>query len=173
MADHDPPEPGTPDERPDLLEVGRVGRPHGVRGEVMVTLSSDRIERLDPGSRLQCRGIWLTVESSTPHTNRWRVRFEGIHDRNAAERLNSAPLFAEPLDDPDALWVHELIGAEVVDVSGEVRGRCVAVVQNPAADLLELDSGALVPVTFVESTERGVVVIDTPDGLFELFAPDE
>lgn len=176
MAEHDPPEPGTPDDLPDLLEVGRVGRPHGVRGEVMVTLSSDRTERLDPGSRLRCRDAWLTVVSATPHTNRWRVRFEGIDDRTAAERLTSATLRAEPLDDPDALWVHDLIGAEVVDVSGAARGRCVAVVQNPAADLLELDSGALVPLAFVVSTVvstgRNVVVIDTPDGLFELFAPD-
>jgi 16S rRNA processing protein RimM len=172
VTEHHPPEPGTPDHDPDLLEVGRIGRPHGVRGEVMVTLSSDRTERLEPGSRLQCRGVWLTVVRSTPHTNRWRVRFEGIDDRSAAERLTSATLLAEPLDDPDALWVHELIGAEVVDVSGAVRGRCVAVVQNPAADLLELDTGALVPVAFVVSTEPEMVVIDTPEGLFELFAPD-
>lgn len=156
----------------DLLEVGRIGRPHGVRGEVMVSLSSDRTERLASGSRLLCRGEWLTVVSAIPHTNRWRVRFEGVSDRSAAERLTSAPLLAEPLDDPDALWVHELIGASVVDPDGTERGRCVSVVQNPAADLLELESGALVPVTFVTSIDQGVVRIDPPAGLFELFEPD-
>lgn len=162
---------GTSADPPDgLLEVGRVGRPHGIRGEVMVTLTTDRRERLDPGARLMCRGAWLTVERAAPHTNRWRVRFEGLTDRNAAERLTSATLFAEPLHDDDALWVHDLIGAEVVETSGVSRGRCVAVVENPAADLLELESGALVPVTFVTSIADHVVTIDPPDGLFELDA---
>lgn len=163
VAEHDAPEPA------DLLEVGRVGRPHGIRGEVMVTLSSDRTERLDPGSRLMCRGSWLTVVSAVPHTNRWRVRFDGVADRTAAERLTSATLLAAPLTDADALWVHEMIGAEVVEVSGTVRGVCVSVVQNPAADLIELDSGALVPVTFVASVADGTIVIEPPAGLFELF----
>jgi 16S rRNA processing protein RimM len=76
-------------------------------------------------------------------------------------------VYAEPLDDPDALWVHELIGAEVVEVSGRARGICVAVVANPAADLLELDSGALVPVVFVTGRDDGTIVIDPPEGLFE------
>jgi 16S rRNA processing protein RimM len=76
-------------------------------------------------------------------------------------------VYAEPLDDPDALFVHELIGADVVEVSGKRRGRCVAVVANPAADLLELESGALVPVVFVTETRPGTIVIDPPLGLFD------
>lgn len=116
-----------------------------------------------------CRGNWLTVVSAVPHTNRWRVRFDGVADRTAAERLTSATLLAAPLDDADALWVHEMIGAEVIEASGTVRGVCVSVVQNPAADLIELDSGALVPVTFVASIADGTIVIEPPAGLFELF----
>jgi 16S rRNA processing protein RimM len=45
---------------------------------------------------------------------------------------------------------------------------CVAVVANPAADLLELDTGALVPSNFVTSIEGDSVLVDTPDGLFDL-----
>ena len=150
-----------------LLEVGRISRPHGLGGDVYVDLTTDRTERLDPGSRLWCRGEWLTVNHAARQPQRWLVRFEGITDRTAAERLAGARLHAEPIDDPDALWVHHLVGAEVVELDGAARGRCVAVIDNPAADLLELDSGALVPVTFVVGFADGVVTIDPPEGLFE------
>ena len=96
------------------------------------------------------------------------MKFAEVADRTAAERLANLPLYAEPIDDPDALWVHELIGARVVEVDGTERGRCVSVVANPAADLLELDSGALVPSVFVVSNVDGVITVDVPDGLFDL-----
>jgi 16S rRNA processing protein RimM len=154
--------------RPDgLLEVGHIGRAHGVRGDVYVHLTTDRTERVRPGSRLHARGEWLVVTSANEQPKGWIVHFEGIADRSAAERLTSSALFAEPLDDPDALWVHDLIGSRVVDTDGVDRGTCVAVVDNPAADLLELEDGTLVPVTFVVAAEPGVVRVDTPEGLFE------
>jgi 16S rRNA processing protein RimM len=152
----------------DLLEVGRIGRAHGVRGDVLVHLTTDRLERVAVGSRLRAGDRWLTVTASSRSNDRWRVHFEGIEDRNVAESLSGTVLSAEPLDDPDVLWVHHLIGSEVVEVGGTRRGRCVAVLDNPAADLLELDSGALVPVTFVVSAAEGVVTIDPPEGLFDL-----
>ena len=95
------------------------------------------------------------------------MRFAGFTDRTVAERYTSSRLYAEPIDDPDALWVHDLVGAAVVELDGTERGRCVAVVDNPAADLLELDSGALVPVTSSSGSKRGVSTIDPPAGLFE------
>src|ERR671918_797104 len=76
-------------------------------------------------------------------------------------------LRAEAIDDPDELWVHDLIGSEVVTVGGDAVGTCVAVVANPASDLLELDSGALVPVVFVVERAPGRVTIDPPEGLLE------
>ncbi|MEY2958056.1 MAG: ribosome maturation factor RimM [Actinomycetota bacterium] len=156
-----------------LLEVGRIGRPHGVRGDVFVDLTTDRAERVDVGTRLSTGDRWLTVERSAPANRRWRVHFAGIDDRTAAERLTGTALFAEPIEDPEVLWVHELIGATVVETDGTPRGKCVSVVDNPAADLLELDSGALVPATFVvevgKSPDGGTVVtVDVPDGLFDL-----
>ena len=151
-----------------LLEVGRVGRAHGVRGDVFVHLTTDREERVAVGSRLRAGTRWLTVIESSRSNDRWRVHFEGIDDRNAAEALTGTFLAAEPIEDPDVLWIHELIGADVVELGGTRRGRCVSVLDNPAADLLELESGALVPVSFVVSVADGVVTIDPPDGLFEL-----
>jgi 16S rRNA processing protein RimM len=150
-----------------LLEVGRIARPHGLGGDVYVALSTDRTERLEPGSRLWCRGQWLTVDDATELPQRWLVRFSGITDRTVAERFTNTLLYAEPIDDAEALWVHDLVGAAVVELGGTDRGRCVAVIDNPAADLLELESGALVPVTFVVGFDRGVVTIDPPEGLFE------
>lgn len=98
----------------------------------------------------------------------WIVEFDGVTDRTAAEALTGRDMFAEPIDDPDAVWVRDLIGSIVVERDGTERGRCVAVIANPAHDLLELDSGALVPAVFVVESVGGVTTIDPPDGLFDL-----
>lgn len=153
---------------PGLLEIGHLRRAHGVHGQINVQLATDRPERLVPGSRWYARNGWLTVVAASPHQDRWIVTFEEVRDRLGAQRYTNAPVFAEPLDDPDELWVHELIGATVVEVDGTVRGTCVSVIDNPAADLIELDSGALVPVVFVTEHTPDRVVIDPPAGLFEL-----
>lgn len=151
----------------ELLTVGRIGRAHGLKGQVHVELTTDRTERLDPGTRLLAGDDWLEVTTAARHGQGWLVRFAGVDDRTAAERIGGRPLRAEPIDDPDALWIHEMVGADVVEVSGTARGRCVAVIANPAHDILELDSGGLVPVTFVVAMADGVITIDPPDGLFE------
>jgi 16S rRNA processing protein RimM len=152
-------------------EVGRVGRAHGVRGEVYVKLITSRAERLAVGAALFAGDRVLTVSASRPVGERWLVRFAGIDDRDAAEALVNLVLRADPIDDdddPDGLWVHRLIGAHVVDQHGVDRGECVAVLDNPAHDLLELASGFLVPVVFVTGLDAGVITVDVPDGLFEL-----
>ena len=151
-----------------LLDVGRITKPHGVRGEVVVDLLTDRRERVAPGARLASVRGELLIVASRPHQGKWLVMFEGVADRNAAERLAGVVLRAAPLDDPDALWVDDLVGASVVEANGTERGTIVAVVENPAHDLLELDTGALVPVVFVRSVDAGVVTVDVPDGLFDL-----
>ena len=153
-----------------LREVGRIGRAHGVRGEVYVVLITDRVERLAPGALLLAGTQWLTVVESREQQQRWLVRFEGIDDRTAAEKLTNSILFAEPItaESDDGLWVHELIGSRVVDQMGVTRGTCIAVIDNPAHDILELDSGALIPVTFVVSCENGLTTVDPPEGLFDL-----
>jgi 16S rRNA processing protein RimM len=157
-----------PPSRPTLLEVGRIGRAHGLRGEVVVSLTTDRLERVAPGAVLVTDIGKLEVLASRPHHGRWIVAFAGHHSRDDADRLRGLTLRAEAVDDPAELWVHDLVGAEVVTVGGEAVGRCVGVVANPAADLLELDSGALVPVVFVVDHTPDRVTIDPPEGLFDL-----
>jgi 16S rRNA processing protein RimM len=155
-----------------LLEVGHIGRAHGIRGDVFLVLTTDRDERAAVGSKLWARDRWFTVTQSSNASGKWRVHLEGVDDRNAAEALTGTTVFAEPIDDADALWVHDLIGATVLEKNGIDRGTCVSVVSNPAADLLELESGALVPVTFVTDIDVSggvpLVTIDPPDGLFDL-----
>jgi 16S rRNA processing protein RimM len=155
-----------------LLEIGRIRRAHGLRGQVAVELGTDRLERLVPGARWRARDGWLTVAAASPHQSRWLVTFEEIVDRTTAQHYTNTPVYAEPLDDPDELWVHDLIGSTVVETDGTPRGVCVTVVANPAADLLELDSGALVPVVFIVEHRGGRVVIDPPTGLFDDVAGD-
>jgi 16S rRNA processing protein RimM len=152
-----------------LLEVGRIGRAHGLHGEVSVTAITNRDERFAPGSVLHAGPRELVVASSRRHQDRWLVRFEGIDDRTAAELLRNLVLEAEPIDgDDDELWVHELVGAEVRDKTGTAVGRVTAVEANPAHDLLVLENGALVPAVFVVEQRDGVVIIDPPEGLFDL-----
>lgn len=153
----------------ELLIIGKVGKAHGLKGEVYVDLVTDRSERLDVGSELVANGRVLTVRTSKPVQGRWLVNFVGVEDRTSAEALTNVELRAEPLDDPSAVWVHELIGSRVVERNGTDRGVCVGVIANPAHDLVELESGALVPVVFVVSCEDGVTTIDPPAGLFEVF----
>lgn len=154
-----------------LLEVGRIGKAHGLRGEVVVTLLTEREERLDVGSVLESARGSLTVQASRPYQNRWLVTFIGHSDRTAAEQLGGTTLYAEPIDDgegDDTLWVHQLIGATVQEIDGTVWGTVVSVEDNPAADLLVVDSGHLVPVNFVVGDiVDNVVTVDTPDGLFD------
>lgn len=146
-----------------------MARAHGLRGEVIVDLGSDRAERTAPGATFATdRGDLVLVEAH-PHQGRWRVSFEGSSTREDAEALHGLVLWAEPLEDDETLWVHELIGCRVVDQYGSGRGEVVAVVQNPASDLLELDTGSLVPAAFVVGgPESGVVRVDVPEGLFEI-----
>lgn len=150
--------------------VGVVVKPHGLRGEVVVSLGTDRLERVAPGSELRtAEGRVLVIERSRPHQGRFVVRFAGVGTIEAADALRGTELLAPPLDVPGVLWVHELVGATVVDGSGAELGTVEAVQANPASDLLVLSTGALVPLRFVVEHRPGEqVVVDLPEGLLDL-----
>ena len=153
-----------------LLEVGRITKTHGVRGDVLVLLTTERTERVAPGTVLHTDRGDLTVVRSSPHQDKWIVHFDGIDVREVADGWRGVVLRAEAVDDDadDAMWVHELVGSSVVLVDGTVVGIVHEVEANPAADLLVLDSGALVPVVFITDRAEGTLTIDPPDGLFDL-----
>jgi 16S rRNA processing protein RimM len=153
----------------DHLDVGRVVRPHGVRGEVVVELWTNREERLATGSILRAneRELKVTAARRAP-PDRWLATFEGVNSRQAAEELRGAVLQAPPLQVADALWVHELIGSQVQDAEGTVLGVVESVQANPASDLLVLEDGRLIPLNFVVSNEPGQLTVSLPPGLLEL-----
>jgi 16S rRNA processing protein RimM len=152
------------------LEVARVGRAHGILGELAVTLHTNRPERVTPGTTLYVGDRPLVVTASREHKGRWLVRFDGVSDRNAAEELTGEILTAEPLGPlPEGeLWLHELVGAEVRTTQGASLGVVTGVDANPAHDILVVDDDVLVPVVFVVDHREGVVIVDPPEGLVEI-----
>ena len=150
------------------LEVGRIVKAHGLRGDVIVDLWTDRTERLAPGTVLDTERGPLTVVSAAAHQNVFRVRFDRIDGRDEADRWRGVVLSAERIEDDSVIWIDQLYGATVFDRTGQARGVVVDIEANPASDLLVLDSGALVPLTFVTEVEPGVRIdLDEPEGLFE------
>ncbi len=153
-----------------MLEVGRIVKPHGIRGEVAVEAVTNVPERrFVAGAVLSTEQGPLEVVAARPHQGRWLVTFAGVEDRNGAESLRGLVLSGEPFEEEGALWVHELVGSEVVDLEGRSYGTVEVVEANPAADLLVLagEPERLVPLTFVVTHEPGRVVIDPPAGLLD------
>ncbi|MDA8296488.1 MAG: ribosome maturation factor RimM [Actinomycetota bacterium] len=160
---------------PELLEVGRVVRPHGLRGEVVVDMVSNRAERLAEGASFTATladpgaaETTLTVRAARPFQHRHLVVFAEVHSRDDAEAIRGARLRAPAIEDPDALFVHELVGATVQEPDGTERGVVTALQANPASDLLVLDDGRyLVPLRFVVERRPGRIIVEVPAGLFE------
>ncbi len=132
-----------------------------------VDFFSDHDARTSPGSRLWAAGRWFVIATSKKQADRWLVQFVDMKDRNESQLLSNIDLYGEPIDDPETLWVHEMIGSRVVGVDGTEHGTCVAVIDNPAHPIIELDNGFLVPTPFVVAHENGRITIDPPEGLFE------
>ncbi|MDQ5854916.1 MAG: ribosome maturation factor RimM [Actinomycetota bacterium] len=161
--------------------VGRIGRPHGVRGEVTVQVRTDSPEqRFTVGAQLGVgAGRTLTVDAVRPHAGNLLVRFAGVTDRAAAAELRGVLLTVDTvelpaLDDPDEFYDHQLEGLAAVGSDGAQLGTVREVVHTPASDLLvvETDRGeALVPFVRAIVPEvdlsAGRVVLDPPAGLLD------
>lgn len=161
------------------LTVARVGRAHGLRGEVALDLrTDDPEERLAVGERLETRPADagpLTVATVRVHQGRWLVGFEGVRDRTGAEALRGVELVveAEASDEEDAWYPHELAGLRAEGTDGRVLGRVEGLEHLPAHDVLVLrePDGARTLVPFVRQivpvvdVAGGRVVLDPPGGL--------
>jgi 16S rRNA processing protein RimM len=166
------------------IACGRVGRAHGLRGEVVVDPWTDTpAERFAAGTTLPTQPETngpLTVASAYERQGRWIVAFEGVADRTAAAALRGTVLLVRgdrrpPIDDPDEFYDTDLVGLTVRDRDGAVIGTVVEVVHGPGGDSLAVENGghehlvpfvsAIVPTVDVAA---GVVVIDPPDGLLDL-----
>ncbi len=180
--------------RPDIeVVVGRIGKPHGIKGEVTVDVRTDEPERrYVDGAVLRAeapRGSSFTRTSLTVSRTRWHqgvllATFAELGDRNAAEAARGVVLRAfvpadEVPEDPDEFYDHQLIGLAAHDLDGRHLGELVGVVHG-AQDLLRIRTpdgrDTLVPfvaalVPEVDLPGRRVVVADRP-GLVTPF-PDE
>jgi 16S rRNA processing protein RimM len=173
------------------LVVARVGRAHGIRGEVTVEVRTDAPgERFVPGVALHLTGDHglagvdeLTVESVRDHNGTLLLGFEEVLDRTAADALRGALLEADvpdDVDEPDAWYDHQLVGLRAVDPAGADLGEVVAVEHFPAQDLLVVrrPDGARRMVPFVAAivpavdVPAGTLVVDAPPGLLDEL-PDE
>jgi 16S rRNA processing protein RimM len=168
-----------------LLTVGQIVRPHGIRGEVIVDVRTDEPEsRFAVGSTLATENggpPTLTVEAVRPHQGRLLVVFDGVSDRELAERLRGVRLCVDSAEvpapeDPDEFHDHQLVGLRAVTPAGEVVGEVASIDHAPASDLLVLrrpdGRSALVPFVKAIVPEvdlaAGRVVVDPPAGLFDL-----
>jgi 16S rRNA processing protein RimM len=153
--------------RAETLEVGRIVKPVGLKGQVVVAFTSTHPDRVATGAVFDTSLGPLTIVASSHERSAHLVTFAEITSREEAETFRGVVLFAEPLDDDDVIWIDELFGAEVVDQEGVTRGVVVEVEANPASDLMVLDTGHLVPLTFVVKVEPGQrVEVEVPEGLF-------
>lgn len=166
------------------IVVGRIGRPHGIRGEVTVEPRTDEPdERFAAGAVLHVDGPvgQLTVGRAHWHSGRLLIAFDGVHDRNAAEALRGLLLEVDRADDetpehPDEFYDTSLVGCEVLDTAGAVIGTIREVVHLPAQDLLDVEArdGRRVLIPFVSEIVPDVdvagrrVVVDPPPGLLDL-----
>lgn len=166
-----------------LVAVGRIGRPHGVRGDVTIEVLTD-----DPGARFAPGSVLLTeppdigpltVTGSGRSGSITTVHFDGIDDRTMAETLRGTVLQIDTadlpeLDDADEFYDHQLLGLAAHDASGAALGTVTAILHAPAAPVLTVTRpdgrDELVPFVAAIVTDvdlaAGRLVIDPPEGMF-------
>ncbi|MGW1431338.1 ribosome maturation factor RimM [Streptomyces sp. NPDC002431] len=166
------------------LVVARIGRAHGIKGEVTVEVRTDEPElRLAPGAVLATEPAAtgpLTIETGRVHSGRLLLRFEGVRDRTAAEALRNTLLIAEvdPAElpeDPEEFYDHQLMDLDVVLADGTGIGRITEITHLPSQDLfiVERPDGSEVMIPFVEEIVTEIdldeqrAVIDPPPGLID------
>ena len=140
--------------KPDLVTVGKVGRPHGVRGAFFVEGPSAREDAFAVGAVVLCGGEPAKVVSSTRGSGgRPVIRLDRAVDRGADLAVPRASLPELPAEEGE-FYVFQLVGLRVEQEDGRVLGRVREVLQYPANDVLELDSGLSLPL--VEACIRQV-----------------
>jgi 16S rRNA processing protein RimM len=166
------------------LVVARIGRAHGIKGDVTVEVRTDEPElRLAPGAVLATDPPStgpLTIETGRVHSGRLLLRFEGVKDRTAAEALRNTLLIAEvdPEELPeeeDEYYDHQLMDLDVVTADGVEVGRITEISHLPSQDLfiVERPDGSEVMIPFVEEIVAEIdlaeqkAVITPPPGLID------
>lgn len=172
---------------PEHLAVGRIVKPHGLKGEVTVFALTENEGRFRPGERLYLSPtpegdrslLPVTIESARVHQGRWLLTLDRVADRTHAEQHVGSYLVvsreeAEAARAEDEWFLHALVGRAVVDEAGEELGEVLDVIETAAAPMLEIGvSGRprrLLPFVreFVVAVERERIVVAPPAGWMEL-----
>ncbi|WP_084040408.1 ribosome maturation factor RimM [Demequina sp. NBRC 110053] len=168
------------------LTVARIGRAHGLKGEVTVEVRTDIPEdRLLPGEEYETEPASagpLTIAGVRTQAGRWYLRFDQIASREAAEAARGVELVidGDESDEEDAWYVHELVGLAAVRSSGEAIGEVIDLLSMPAQDILVVKepNGHRAMIPFVEDfvvevdVEAGTVVVEPPYGLLSGEEPE-
>jgi 16S rRNA processing protein RimM len=156
------------------LAVGKVARAHGIRGRVLIAPFHADSESLARVTR-----VWLADrEYQVARVERanlgWLVALKGVDDRDQADALRGQEVQIDRAEMPppgeNEIYAIDLVGCEVVDGEGRVRGVVEDIEEAGPQDLLKLQGGALVPMGLVKevSQDGRRIVVDVPEGLFEL-----
>ena len=161
--------------REPTVVVGRITRPHGLKGELSVLVLSEVDGRFAEGALVYLEdGRALTVESARRHRSGLLVKFREVADRTAAERLARTflvvPESASPELPDGSWWDHQLVGCEVVTESGRSLGTVREVIHTAANDVWSAVSGdreTLIPalkdvVVSVDTAGKRIVVREIP-----------
>jgi 16S rRNA processing protein RimM len=152
----------------DRVVVGRVGRPHGVHGAFVVERASDDPQRFAVGAKLFAGDEPAEiVESKRVGGGRLAIRLDRRVERGTELEVDRAEL---PEPEEDSYYVFQLVGLEVVEDGGRELGRVKYVLEYPANDVLELDSGVILPMI-----EDCVLDVDVTGGRIVVatgYAPD-
>lgn len=164
------------------LAVARIGRPHGVKGEVTVeTLTDVPEERFFVGAKFECDAEEhpsLEVTRVRLHQGRWMLTFQGIVDRTTAENLRNHRLYSDveiaESDEDDSYHIEQLRGLKLVDRSGIEIGVVVGVNHLPGQDLLlftNQDGEHRLPMVhqFIDQVDLvgGRIIVTLPEGLID------
>ena len=150
--------------REPTVVVGRITRPHGLKGELSVLVLSEVDGRFAEGALVYLEdGRALTVESARRHRSGLLVKFREVPDRTAAERLARTVLVVPESASPElpdgSWWDHQLVGCEVVTESGRSLGTVREVIHTAANDVWSAVSGDR--ETLIPALKDVVVSVDT------------
>jgi 16S rRNA processing protein RimM len=159
---------------PELLAVGRVARAHGVRGRVLIAPYNAGSAGLERVRRLWLEGREFEVERAERVQLGYLVALCGVLDRDRADELRGQEVQVDraelPALDENEMYAVDLIGYQVADDQGTIRGVVEDVEEAGPQDLLRLQGGVLVPLALVREvrTESRRIVVHAPEGLFDL-----
>jgi len=176
------PRPGSPVKgEPGFLAVGKLGRPHGVRGEILMDVLTDFPERLLPGKTLYLGEVYtpLRLIRARQHQKRMILHFQGYVNPEQASELRNQLVYVKANEIPALpegdFYHHELVGLSIITEQGDVLGRIEEILETGANDVFvaRMPSGKELLIPYINSVvikidlARGEVLVRPLPGLWD------